>query len=91
MALMVDYDNIPTAVFSQPNVGTVGLSEAGAKSRYADIDVYKSAFTPMKHTLSGLDEKTLMKMIVRRSTDKVLGIHSIPGISSGKIQERISV
>ena len=70
----VDYDNIPTAVFSQPCIGTVGLTEAVARNRYEDIDIYKSVFTPMKHTLSGLGEKTLMKMIVRRSTDRVIGI-----------------
>ncbi|WP_428353868.1 glutathione-disulfide reductase [Methyloprofundus sp.] len=86
----VDYDNIPTAVFCQPNVGTVGLSEAEAKSRHADIDVYKSVFTPMKHTLSGLDEKTMMKMIVRRSTDQVLGIHMV-GPEAGEIIQGIAV
>ncbi|MCD2449578.1 glutathione-disulfide reductase [Methylicorpusculum oleiharenae] len=73
----VDYDNIPTAVFSQPNISTVGLTEAEARKRYQDIDIYKSVFKPMKHTLSGLDEKTLMKMIVRQSTGKVLGIHMV--------------
>ena len=73
----VDYAYIPTAVFCQPNVGTVGLSENEANNRYTDIDIYKSVFTPMKHTLSGLDEKTMMKMIVRRSTDQVLGIHMV--------------
>ncbi|MDO8844382.1 glutathione-disulfide reductase [Methylicorpusculum sp.] len=73
----VDYDNIPTAVFSQPNIGTVGLTEAEARKRYQDIDIFKSVFKPMKHTLSGLDEKTLMKMIVRQSTGKVLGMHMV--------------
>ena len=86
----VDYDNIPTAVFCQPNIGTVGLSEAEAKSRYTDIDIYKSVFTPMKHTLSGLDEKTMMKMIVRRSTDKVLGIHMV-GSDAGEIIQGMAV
>ncbi|MDO9105973.1 MAG: glutathione-disulfide reductase [Methylovulum sp.] len=86
----VDYDHIPTAVFSQPNVGTVGLTETEARNRYADIDVYKSVFTPMKHTLSGLDEKTLMKMIVRRSTDRVLGIHMV-GADAGEIIQGMAV
>jgi glutathione reductase (NADPH) len=86
----VDYDNIPTAVFSQPNIGTVGLTENEAKNRYPDIDVYKSVFKPMKHTLSGLDEKTLMKMIVRRSTDKVLGIHMV-GSDAGEIIQGMAV
>ncbi|MFZ2311148.1 MAG: glutathione-disulfide reductase [Methylobacter sp.] len=71
----VDYDNIPTAVFSQPTIGTVGLTEAQAREKYPDIDIYKTSFTPMKNTLAGMDEKTLMKMIVVRSTDRVVGIH----------------
>jgi len=82
----VDYDNIPTAVFSQPCIGSVGLTEAEARNRYQDIDSYKSVFTPMKHTLSGLGEKTLMKMIVRRSTDRVIGIHMVGADASEIIQ-----
>jgi glutathione reductase (NADPH) len=73
----VDYDIIPTAVFCQPNIGTVGLTEAQAREKYPDIDVYKTRFTPMKHTLSGIDEKSLVKMIVVRSTDRVVGIHMV--------------
>lgn len=87
---LVDYDNIPTAVFSQPPVAMVGLTEAEAKSRYPDIDIYQSVFTPMKHTLSGLDEKTLMKMIVRRSTSRVLGAHMV-GTDAGEIIQGIAV
>jgi glutathione reductase (NADPH) len=86
----VDYDNIPTAVFSQPNIATVGLTETEAKNRYSDIDVYQSEFTPMKHTLAGLNEKTLMKMIVRRSTDQVLGIHMV-GSDAGEIIQGMAV
>jgi glutathione reductase (NADPH) len=71
----VDYDNIPTAVFSQPALGTVGLTEAQAREKYPDIDIYKSSFTPMKNTLAGIDEKTLIKMIVVRSSDRVVGMH----------------
>jgi glutathione reductase (NADPH) len=73
----VDYDNIPTAVFSQPPIGTVGLTEAQAREKYPDIDIYKTSFTPMKNTLSGIDEKTLIKMIVIRSTDRVVGMHMV--------------
>jgi glutathione reductase (NADPH) len=73
-------------VFSQPCIGTVGLTEAVARNRYEDIDIYKSVFTPMKHTLSGLGEKTLMKMIVRRSTDRVIGIHMVGADASEIIQ-----
>lgn len=86
----VDYDNIPTAVFCQPNVGTVGLTEAEARKRFGDIAVFKSVFTPMKHTLSGLGEKTLMKMIVQRSTDKVVGIHMV-GADAGEIIQGMAV
>ena len=86
----VDYDNIPTAVFSQPPIGSVGLTETEAKKRYSDIDIYKSVFTPMKHTLSGLDEKTLMKMVVRRGTDQVLGIHMV-GSDAAEIVQGLAV
>ncbi len=73
----VDYDHIPTAVFSQPPIGTVGLTEAQAREKYPDIDIYLTRFTPMKNTLSGMDERTLMKMIVVRSTDRVVGMHMV--------------
>ncbi len=86
----VDYDNIPTAVFCQPNIGTVGLTETEAKNRYNDIDIYESTFKAMKHTLSGVDEKTLMKMVVRKSTDKVLGIHMV-GADAGEIIQGMAV
>ncbi|MDI1277770.1 glutathione-disulfide reductase [Methylobacter sp.] len=73
----VDYDHIPTAVFSQPPIGTVGLTEAQAREKYPDIDIYLTRFTPMKNTLSGMNERTLMKMIVVRGTDRVVGIHMV--------------
>jgi glutathione reductase (NADPH) len=90
LSAAVDYDNIPTAVFSQPNIGTVGLSETEARKRHADVDIYKSVFTPMKHTLSGLGEKTLMKMVVERTTGKVLGIHMV-GADAGEIIQGMAV
>jgi glutathione reductase (NADPH) len=86
----VDYDNIPTAVFSQPNIATVGLTEAQARKKYPDIDVYKSVFKPMKHALSGINEKTLMKMIVVRSSDKVVGMHMV-GPDAGEIIQGMAV
>lgn len=73
---VVDYDNIPSAVFSQPPIGTVGLTEDQARE-IADIDVYTSRFKPMKHTLTGKDEVVFMKLIVDRETDKVLGCHMV--------------
>jgi glutathione reductase (NADPH) len=71
----IDYDHVPTAVFSQPAIGSVGLTEVKAREKYSDIDVYKTTFKPMKNSLSGIDEKTFMKMIVVRNTDRVVGIH----------------
>jgi glutathione reductase (NADPH) len=73
----VDYENIPTAVFSQPTIGTVGLTEAQAREKYPNIDSYKTFFTPLKNAFSGQAEKTLMKMVVDRSTDRVLGMHMV--------------
>ncbi len=90
LSTSVDYDNIPTAVFSQPNIATVGLTETEAKNRYCDVDIYQSEFTPMKHTLSGLNEKTMMKMVVRRSTDQILGIHMV-GSDAGEIIQGMAV
>lgn len=87
----VDYENIPTAVFSQPNIATVGLNEAEARAQHPeDIDIYKSVFKPMKNTLSGINEKTLMKMIVVRSTDKVIGLHMV-GPDAGEIIQGMAV
>jgi glutathione reductase (NADPH) len=87
----MDYQNIATAVFCQPNIGTVGLTEAEAVADYAgDLDIYESQFKPMKHTISGRDERTLLKMIVRRSTDRVLGIHMV-GPDSGEIVQGLAV
>ncbi|MCA1907458.1 MAG: glutathione-disulfide reductase [Magnetospirillum sp.] len=71
-----DYDNVPTAVFSMPPIATVGLTEEQARAKLGcAIDVYVSRFKPMKNTLSGRDERTLMKIVVDQKTDRVLGIH----------------
>ena len=87
----LNYDNIATAVFCQPNIGTVGLTEAEAAALYAgDLDIFESSFKPMKHTLSGRDERTYMKMIVRRSDDVVLGIHMV-GPDAGEIIQGMAV
>ncbi|QPK63538.1 glutathione-disulfide reductase [Methylomonas sp. LL1] len=80
----VDYDMTPSAVFCRPNIGSVGLTEARAREKYPDIDIYQSRFIPLKNTLSGLDEKTLMKMIVVRGTDRVVGIH-MAGVDAPEI------
>lgn len=86
----VDYENVPTAVFSQPSIGTVGLTEAQAREKFSDIDVYKTDFKPMKNTLSGSSERTFMKMLVVRSTDKVVGMHMV-GPEAGEIIQGFAV
>jgi len=73
----VDYENIPSAVFCLPSIGSVGLTEAQAREKYPEIAVFKTSFTPIKNTLSAVDEKTFMKMIVVSSTDRVVGIHML--------------
>lgn len=86
----MNYENIPTAVFSQPNIGTVGLTEAAALEKYPNLDVYSTRFRAMKHTLSGSSEKTLMKMLVDRDTDRVIGVHMV-GDEAGEIMQGIGV
>jgi len=75
--MKMDHHGVPSAVFSQPPVATVGLSEEQARLIHADVDVYRSRFRPMKHTLSGRDEQTMMKLVVERATDRVLGVHMV--------------
>ena len=86
----VDYENIPSAVFSQPPLGVVGLTETEAKERYGKIDVYTSGFKAMKHTLSGRDERTFMKLIVDPATDKVIGAHMM-GPDAAEIMQGIGI
>ncbi len=71
------YDNIPSAIFTTPEGATVGLTEAEARNQYGEVKVYKSQFRPLYHTLTGRDEKTMMKLIVDSKTDKVLGAHMV--------------
>ena len=85
-----DYENVPTAVFSQPNLGTVGLTETEARERYPAIDIYKSSFRPLKHTLSGRDERSFMKLVVDRETDRVLGCHMV-GADAGEIVQGLAI
>lgn len=86
----LDYTNIPTAVFCQPNIGTVGLSEEECVQQGIDFDVYESNFKAMKHTISGLPERTLMKLIVSKSDDKVIGAHMV-GPDAGEIMQGLAV
>jgi len=71
----VDHGDIPTAVFSDPEIGTVGLSEADARKAYGSVDIYKTRFRPMKYTISGRDERMVMKLVVDGTSQKVLGCH----------------
>ena len=87
---VMDYAFIPTAVFCQPNIGTVGFTEEACEARGIDIDVYLSDFKPMKHTLSGRDERTLMKLIVDKSSDRVIGMHMV-GPDAGEICQGMAV
>ena len=72
-----DHDTIPTAVFTQPEVGTVGLAEHEAREQYGDVDIYKTRFKPMKQALSGENKRVLMKLIVRQSDQVILGCHMV--------------
>jgi len=89
-ALNVDYENIATAVFCQPNIGTVGLTEEQLVEQGIQHEVYLSRFTPMKHTISGIKEKTLMKLLVEESTQRVLGVHMV-GADAGEIIQGIAI
>jgi glutathione reductase (NADPH) len=73
----VDHINVPTAVFSEPEIGTVGLTEAQARDRLAQTDIYKAMFKPLKATLSGRDTSVLMKLVVDGLSDRVVGCHVV--------------
>ncbi|MBF8269903.1 MAG: glutathione-disulfide reductase [Gammaproteobacteria bacterium] len=89
-ALRVDYHNIPTCIFSQPNMAMVGLTEEQAREQNLDPVIYKTTFTPLKHTLTKNPEKTFMKLIVDRATDRVLGAHMV-GAEAGEIIQGIAI
>ncbi len=86
----VDYGNIPTAVFTHPNVGTVGLTEAQARERHGRLRIYRSEFKPLKHTLSMSAERALMKLVVDDASDRVLGVH-MAGADAGEIVQGFAV
>jgi len=73
----MDHANVPSAVFSQPPIGTVGLTEERARREYGEVDVYVARFKPMKNTLSGREERTLMKLVVDQRSDRMLGCHML--------------
>jgi glutathione reductase (NADPH) len=89
-SITVNHELIPTAVFSQPELGVVGLTEAQARKAHAQIDIYKTSFRAMKHTLSGRDERTFMKLVVNAETDVVLGCH-ICGEGAGEMAQLLGI
>ncbi|MCW5298123.1 glutathione-disulfide reductase [Herbaspirillum lusitanum] len=86
----MSYENIPTAVFSHPNVGTVGLGEEDARKKVGEVRIFKSEFKALKHTLSGNAERTFMKLVVDAKSDRVLGVHMV-GADAGEIVQGFAV
>ena len=76
-AKTLDYEFIPTAVFTEPEIGTVGISEEEAREMYRAVDIYKSSFRPMRATISGRNEMVLIKLVIDAESDKVLGVHML--------------
>lgn len=89
-ARTISYDNIATAVFTHPPIGTIGLTEAEARAQYDAIQVFRSDFRPLQHTLSGSSERTLVKLIVDGASDRVVGLHMV-GADAGEIVQGFSV
>ena len=86
----VDHDGIPTAVFSQPEVGTVGLTEAQARAQFSHVDIYKADFRPIKSTMSGRDTRILMKLVVDATSGRVVGCH-IVGDAAAEIIQAVAI
>lgn len=86
----VDYDLIPTAVFTHPSIGTVGFPEHAARDRFGKVRVYRSDFKALRHTLSGSSERTLMKLVVDDASDRVVGLHMV-GDDAGEIVQGFAV
>jgi glutathione reductase (NADPH) len=86
----VDHHTVPHAVFSQPPVGVVGLTEAAARLIHGAVDVYRTNFRPLKHTLSGRDEKTMMKLVVDRASQRVVGAHMV-GLDAPEIIQTLAI
>ena len=81
-----DHNDIPTAVFTQPEVGTVGMTEAEARKEHGEIDIYKTRFKPMKNALNGDATRTMMKLVVRQSDERILGVHIVGDDAAEMIQ-----
>jgi len=86
----LNYELVPSAVFSLPAIGTVGLTEEEARARHGNVDVYRSSFRPLRHTVSGSDERALTKLVVDPASDRVLGAHMV-GPDAGEIIQGLAV
>jgi len=86
----VDHENVPTAVFANPNVAVVGLSEESARERYGAVDVYKTSFRALKLSLTDKQERTFMKLVVDRASQRVVGAHMI-GADAGEIIQGVAI
>ena len=86
----VDHSKVPTAVFSEPEVGAIGLTEAQAREQLHKVDVYKTTFRPMKATLSGRNTRSFMKILVDGVTDRVVGCH-IVGPDAGELIQVVGI
>jgi glutathione reductase (NADPH) len=86
----MDHADVPSAVFSHPTVSTVGLTEHQAREAGAEIDIYRSGFRPLRHTLTGRDERAMMKLIVDRPSQKIVGAHMV-GADAPEIIQGIAV
>jgi glutathione reductase (NADPH) len=86
----VDHDNVPTAVFANPNLATVGLSEEKARERYGELDIYKAYFRPLKLTLTEKKERVFMKLVVDRKSQRVLGAHMI-GLDAAEVIQGVAI
>jgi len=86
----IDYANIPSAVFSQPSIGTVGLTQEQAVAKYKTVKVFKTSFKPMKYSLGHTEEKIFMKLLVDGDSDKVIGAHMV-GADAGEIIQGLGI
>jgi glutathione reductase (NADPH) len=86
----VDHDNVPTAIFSNPNVATVGLSEERARERFGAVDIYKTSFRALKLTMGEKKERTFMKLVVDRASQVVVGAHMV-GVDAGEVIQGMAI
>lgn len=86
----LDYERVPTAVFTHPNIGTVGLTEAAARERFGEVRIYRTDFRPLRHTVSGSSERTMMKLVVDAASDRVVGLHMV-GTDAGETVQGFAV